>query len=163
MSRSLRTTTRLHRVHNYRRLSSGKYAAPPKHDRKLFHRRHWVELTRSQLATEAVAPGATRRAFSRSPLPRPFRPFIGPTLKAGSGSIPARLDCLSKPREFWPGWLPFSGSRDRSKHGPPCTMRAWRRLLDLGRAVAIHESAPHLHAHKFNCSQSHNFTIGQGQ
>ena len=85
VSRSLRTTTRFHRVHNYRRLSSGKYAARPKCGRKLVARRHQVKLTRSQLATEAVALRATRRV-SRSPLPTPFRPFIGPTLKADSGS-----------------------------------------------------------------------------
>ncbi len=80
-------------------LSIGKYAARPKCGRKLVGRRHQVKLTRSQLATEAVAPGATRRAFSRSPLPRPFRPFIGPTLKAGLGSI-AVADDLSKVPEI---------------------------------------------------------------
>jgi hypothetical protein len=58
VSRSLRTTNRLHRVHNYRRLSSGKYAARPKCGKKLVGRRHQVKLTRSQLATGAVVPRA---------------------------------------------------------------------------------------------------------
>ena len=49
-------------------------------------RRHWLELTRSQLASGTAAAGAAY-AFSRRPLSSAFRPFIGSILKARSGSI----------------------------------------------------------------------------
>jgi hypothetical protein len=38
--------------------------------------------------------------------------------------------------------LALSGRRYSTKHGASCTMRAWRRLVDLGRAVAVHDPLP---------------------
>ena len=49
----------------------------------------WAMLALGFLGLRGLGLRKRGRASSRSPLPRAYRPFIGPSFKVGSGSIPA--------------------------------------------------------------------------